>query len=96
MTKYCCKQMDQSVSTPWPGGVHAHLSSDVWVEYGSYGWYPGATGPGFYEVIHHGEDLSCPLPGGGYADILEYCKVMTCPFCGESLEWKPANEVSER
>jgi hypothetical protein len=76
-TQHCCPELARNLGQPDQNIVH--ISPERWQPYADAGWYPGASGPGYYAV----ELRYDPRFGG--RNIIDHTPLAQCPYCGASL-----------
>lgn len=64
--------------------THAYIPPDSWSANGHNRWYPGADGPGYYELYTPAppETTTIMRP----LMLYHHRRIDTCPTCGERLE----------
>jgi hypothetical protein len=75
--QHCCLELAQRLGQL--GHNEAYISPEFWEQNAPRGWYPGATGPGYYTVV----DDYDPRYGGRWT--IEYQPLAQCPCCGAAL-----------
>lgn len=85
MGEHCCEELAAKLGK---GDVYpkpVYISPEDWEHSGHLeGWYPGADGPGYYEIylLSETEDLLTPI-GMITVPALEYRRMEVCPYCGD-------------
>ncbi len=78
---HCCTKLSDNLGNHDIQPTPAYISQEDWGSgRRSAGWYPGATGPGYY-FIHGLASVTA-----AFSDI-EYRKMLTCPYCGRTF-WR--------
>jgi len=89
---HCCQQLADALGNHDVRPTPAYISPERWAgPWQRVGWYPGATGPGYY-LIHDLDDADCsnptetihaPTPPGSWDQPkIEYRPMTKCPYCG--------------
>ena len=86
----CCNELKANLGNLEREPVLVYISQMDWHSgRRQVGWYPGANGPGFYEMHNLPKSSLAPT---GWINEVEYKPLTQCPFCGTKLEL----EVYER
>lgn len=65
--------------------THAYISQSDWDRNAHLGWYPGADGPGHYEMDVEWWHAGPPLHEEPRITFIKFHRVEQCPTCGEEL-----------
>ena len=91
--KHCCKELAQNLGRHEIRPTPAYISSEEWDgRRRRAGWYPGATGPGYYLIHDLDETEQVTTPGGVFTQPkIEYRRLETCPYCGKQIDQAVSN-----
>lgn len=84
--EHCCEELAGRLGKGNEYPKPAYISPEDWEKKGRLEWwYPGADGPGYYEIyLLNNETVDLPTPIGMVtAPAIEYRRMMECPYCGD-------------
>jgi hypothetical protein len=86
-TNHCCQQLARTLGNHDLQPTPAYLSPEDWNSgRRRAGWYPGASGPGYYQIVELPEMEHVTTPRGVHLQHrIQYQPLATCPFCNTDL-----------
>lgn len=86
--EHCCEELAGNLGKGNDYPKPAYISPQDWENKGHLDWwYPGADGPGYYEIylLSETQDLSTPI-GMITVPKIEYRRMVICPYCGDEKD----------